>query len=254
MSERTYKTSRAVICPADNTMRTVYALDAQNPETVLAHELRAFTEQMGYSEIFPNFDRLRIGVVHPFAIILAQEVLEQPKTTGIFPSITIADSNASEDSPVLSNDIVSFMYTAQEVAVLDGYRQAKEIFISDHGWARILDTVKTKGSIAGTKRSYRTRNTVNLNIWSENKDVTSFLYDTVGHFLTQRRQAIHSQYAIDIGAISGGRTGDINLDFGMLLYGANIQVGITMLHEAVLFDTAVEAASEIIIAPEHYSA
>lgn len=249
MSENIYKTSRAVICAEDTTRRTVYALDAQNPETVLAHELRAFVEQMGYSEIFPNFDHLRIGVVHPFAIILAQEVLEQPKTTGIFPSVTIADSNASEDSPVLSNDMFSFMYTAQEVAVLDGYRQAKEIFISDSGWAKILSTVKAKGRIAGTKRSYRTKNTLNFNIWSENKDITSFLYDTVGHFLTQRRMAIHSQYAIDIGAISGGRTGDINLDFGMLLYGANIQVGITMLHEAVLFDTAVDAVSEMTITP-----
>jgi hypothetical protein len=55
---------------------------------------------------------------------------------------------------------------------------------------------------------------------------------------------IHND-GIDLAAMSGRRSGDINLDFGMLLYGANLRVEASMNHEAVLFDTGVNAISEI---------
>lgn len=241
----TYKTSRSFVRPATVNQRYIYVLDSQNPETILSRELRLFFETMGYSEIFPNFDHLRIGTVHPFAILLSQEILDQPKSTNVFPSITAADSSASEDHSTLADEMMSLVFTPQDIASLDGYRQAKEVFVSETGWQKIMDTVNESGKIIGIKRGYHTRHNMDFNIWSENKDITSFLFDMVCHFMVQKRMDIHARHNIDLAQLSGRRTGDINLDFGMLLYGANVSVSTTMDHEAVLFDTGVTTIAEI---------
>lgn len=240
-----FKTSRATVRPADINQRYVYVLESSNPEAVLAKELRRFFEEMGYSDMFPNFDRLRIGTVHPFAILLSQEVLEKPKSTNVFPSVTISDSSASEDHDTMSDELVTLVFYPNDIAKLDGYRQAKDVFVSQDGWQKILDTVGSTGKIIGVKRGFHTRHNIDFNIWSENKDITSFLFDMVCHFVIQRRVDVHNRHNIDTAQLSGRRTGDINLDFGMLLYGANVSVSTSMDHEAVLFDTGVTSIDAI---------
>jgi len=75
------------------------------------------------------------------------------------------------------------------------------------------------------------------------------------HFVTQKRVDVHNDLGIDMAGISGRRSGDINLDFGMLLYGANLRVQASMNHEAVLFDTGVESIAEIdtITLPQYFT-
>lgn len=245
MSGQVFKTSRTYIKPADINQRLVYVLTSKNPEVVLSRLLREFMAEMGYSEMYPNFGDLRIGTVHPFAILLSQEIMEQPLKTNVFPSITVADSSASEEAVTLSDEYESLVFNSSDIAKLDGYRQAKEVFVSDSGWQKILDTVQANGSVIGIKRTYTMRSTLDFNIWSENKDITSFLFDMVCHFMIQKKGDIHNNQDIDIGPINGRRTGDINLDFGMLLYGSNVQVSVNYDHSAVLFDTAIKTVAEI---------
>lgn len=245
MSGQTFKTSRTYIKPADINQRFVYALTSKNPETVLSGLLREFMTEMGYSEMYPNFGDLRVGTVHPFAILLSQEILSQPLKMNVFPSITVADSSASEEAVTLSDEYEPLVFNASDISKLDGYRQAKEVFVSDSGWQKILNTVAANGSVVGIKRTYSMRSTLDFNIWSENKDITSFLFDMVCHFMIQKKGDIHKNQDIDVGAINGRRTGDINLDFGMLLYGSNVQISVIYDHSAVLFDTGIETIAEI---------
>jgi len=240
-----FKTTRAVITPADANQRFIYVLDSGNPETSLAKQLSGFLETMGYSSIFPNFDKIRVGTIHPFAILLAQEVLSQKKNVNIFPSVTIADSSTTEDAPVLADDLYAFPFTAEDVAKLDGYRQAGEVFVSDEGWTKIQARIASIGEIIGIRRRYHTAHVMDFNIWTENKDITSFLFDMTCHFVTQKRVDIHNQTGVDLGGISGRRSGDINLDFGMLLYGSNVRVDASMNHEATLFDTGIVSITEV---------
>jgi len=240
-----YKTVRAVITPAVVNQRYVYVLDSENPEVLLARVLRDFLETMGYSEIFPNFDNIRVGTIHPFAILLAQDVLNQTRNTNIFPSITIADSTISEDAVILGDDYAAFSFSAEEIAVLDGYRQAGAVFVSDSGWQKIQDQIIASGEIIGIRKRYHTQHSMDFNIWAENKEVTSFLFDMVCHFVTQKRVDVHNDQGIDMAEISGRRSGDINLDFSMLLYGANVRVQASMNHEATLFDTGVSTIADI---------
>lgn len=240
-----YKTVRAEVVSADPNQRFIYVLDSENPEATLTQSLRDFLATMGYSSIYPNFDKIRIGTIHPFAILLAQDVLGNDQNINVFPSVTIADSSVSEDSEVLGDDYAAFPFSPEDIANLDGYRQAEQVFVSDEGWQRIIDTVTANGEIIGIRRRYHTQHSMDFNVWTENKDVTSFLFDMVCHFVTQERVNVHNRQGLDMGGITGRRSGDINLDFGMLLYGANVNIQVSMNHEAVLFDTGVVSIAEI---------
>jgi len=240
-----YKTSRAEIVLVNTNQRFVYALDAENPEVSLTKPLRDFLETMGYSNIFPNFDNIRVGTVHPFAILLAQEVLGNSQDVNVFPSITIADSSLEEDADVLGDGYQALTFTPEDIASLGGYRDAGEIFVSDDGWTKIQAKVDEAGYIIGIKKRYHTMHSLDFNIWADNKAVTSFIFDAVSHFIIQKRIDVHNDHGIDLGRIGGRRSGDINLDFGMLLYGANLRVQSGMDHSAVLFDTSLNSIAEI---------
>lgn len=240
-----YKTFRAVIRPLQPTQRFVYVLDSENPESSLADSLSAYMETLGFSAMFPNFDKLRVGTIHPFAILLAQDVLDQPQSSNLFPSVTVADTTMDEDAEMLADDYEALVFYPADIAALDGFRIAKKVYVSDAGWTKIQETVASAGHVIGIKKRYHTQHTLDLNIWTENKDVTSFLFDMVCHYITQERINVHNDIGIDMGRISGRRSGDINLDFGMLLYGANVRVQASTNHEAVLFDTGVMAVDEI---------
>jgi len=245
MSNQIFKTSRATIRTADANQRFVYVLDSENPEKLLSKSLRDFMETMGYSGIFPNFDKLRVGSIHPFVILLSQEVLNVEQNINVFPSITIADSTLSEDAEMLGDDYAALVFTASDIATLDGYRQAGAVFVSDAGWAKIEAHMAGSPNIVGIMKRYHTQHSIDFNIWSENKDITSFLFDMVCHYITQKRVDIHNELGIDLGSLSGRRSGDINLDFGMLLYGANVSAVGSINHEATLFDTGVGTIEEI---------
>ena len=234
-----YKTSRAYVATANANDRYVYLLESQNPEIKLAKRLRDFLRTVGYSSLFPNFDNIRIGTVHPFAMLLAQDVLNQPQKTNMFPSITISDSTLQEDSEVLSDDYNLASWSEEDIVNIGGYREANEAFVSDEGWSRIQAVIAKRKRIAGITRQYHANHSLDFNVWSENKEVTSFLFDLVCHFATQLRIDLHTHEGFDMAGISGRRSGDINLDFGKILYGANVSVSMGMNQRATVFDTEV---------------
>ncbi len=240
-----FKTSRATVRPANVNQRYIYIMESENPELPLSRALKSFLETVGYSSIFPNFNRVRVGTVHPFAILLAQEVLGDNQNVNVFPSITIADTNLNVDAEVLADDFRAEVLSPAEVATLDGYRQAGKVFVSDTGWQMVQDAVNEAGSVVGIVKRYHTSHSLDFNIWSENKEITSFLFDMVCHFVTQERTNVHNNEGLDLAQISGRRSGDINLDFGKLLYGANVSVSMSMNHEAILIDTGVSTIGEV---------
>jgi hypothetical protein len=240
-----FKSSRATVRTVDINQRYIYIVEAENPELPLAKALKEFLETVGYSSIFPNFNRVRVGTIHPFAILLAQEVLGENQNVNIFPSITIADTSLNEDAEVLADDYRAVVFSPKEIGVLDGFRQAGKVFVSDAGWQKIQDAINATGSVVGIVKRYHTGHSLDFNIWSENKEITSFLFDMVCHFVTQERVNVHNRDGLDLTQISGRRSGDINLDFGKLLYGANVSVSMAMNHEAILIDTGVSTLDEI---------
>lgn len=242
---KVFKTSRAYVRPAQANERFVYLLEAENPEKIFARELRNFLRTVGFSQLFSNFDNIRVGTVHPFSILLAQEVLGKESKRNVFPAITVSDSTMQEDAEVLGDEYSVAVWSEEDIVNMGGYRDAKKVFCSDDGWARILEMVSTNGKIIGVTRQYHTSHSIDFNIWSGNKEVTSFLFDMVAHFVTQSRIDLHNNAGYDLSGIQGRRSGDINLDFGSLLYGANVTVSLAFNHRATIFDTSVFSIESI---------
>ena len=240
-----YKPSAATIRSEDANSRFVYLMESENPEKALSRYLRDFLQTVGYSELFPQFNNIRVSTVHPFVILLSQEVLGTNSKVNVFPSITVVDSTLSEDAEVLGDEYTQAIWTAEDLAQMDGLRQQKLVYVSDSGWARLQERLAEKNELIGITRQYHTTHTIDFNVWSENKDITSFLFDMVCHFITQKRNEIHENLGYDLSNIQGRRSGDINLDFGKLLYGANVTVSMAFNHRATLFDTSVVSISEI---------
>lgn len=240
-----YKPSAATIRTDNANSRFVYLLESENPEKSLSRYLRDFLQTVGYSELFPNFDNIRVSTVHPFVILLSQEVLGTSQKVNVFPSITVVDSTMAEDVEVLGDELIQAVWTAEDMAQMDGLRQQKLVYVSDSGWTRLQERLAEKNELIGITRQYHTSHSIDFNIWSENKDITNFLFDMVCHFITQKRNDIHENLGYDLSNIQGRRSGDINLDFGKLLYGANVTISMAFNHRATLFDTAAVSISEV---------
>jgi hypothetical protein len=238
MSNNLYKTSRSYIKSSDPSVNLVYVVDSYNPEQTLAEKLNEYLNKLGYSSIFPNFSSIRVGTIHPFALLLAQEVFSQSKKTDVFPSITVSDSSSEDDSQTLGESFEEIVIGAEGFAELDGYRQAGVIYASDDGWSKLKTKIGSDGFIVAHKWRYYSQHSFDFNIWSDNKAVTSFLFDMVRQFISSARRELHiaNEYAIDLGNASGRRSGDINLDFGSLLYGANYTVQASTNHATMVFD------------------
>lgn len=232
--------------------RTIRITEYVNPELILPDMLQQYFLEIGFSSMYPNFSTLRIGAVHPFALLLYQSVMGQDLSTNVFPSITVSDSSDSEVSDLLARGDETFVFSSDVVAGFELYRDLKQLLISDDGLTRLKSATAGDGTVVGHKRDIRSRHTIDFNIWSDNKDMTSLIYDLVRHFVLSSINVLHDEKGIDVlDPISGRRSGDINVEFGKLLYGANISVSATISTANMIVDLPEEEIAVINQSPEY---
>ena len=247
-----HKTSSAyVIKSAENSI--IRVLEYLNPEVFWPQLLRAYFLEVGWSSMYPNFSTLRIGAVHPFALLLFQDVMGQKLDLSIFPAITITDSNDSEVYDTLGRNVSMNMYDGADIAKIKAGKTSKQFLISDENMTKLETAVTGDEKIAGKRTSFRANHTVDLTIWSDNKDLTSILYDAVKQFILASMSLLHKS-GFDIqNPVSGRRSGDINVEFGKLLYGASVTVPTVIDISTMEFDVSTEAIVNIATDPEYHT-
>lgn len=239
-----YKVSGATIVRPSQT-RTIRLVGYNNPEVVLPELLKEYFADVGYMEMYPNFKTLRISAVHPFAILLLQETTGVKSDVNLFPSITIADTSDAETYDTLGRESSNIMFGAEEVARLKWEYLRGNILTSSGNITRMENATNGGNKINGIMTSYRANHNVDLNIWADNKDMVSLIFDLLKHFIISNITKLHAM-GIDVeGAINGRRSGDINLDFGKLLYGANITVPMIIRTTNMSIDLEVEEVTDI---------
>jgi len=214
--------SRAQVIASD-VNKLIRIVSSYNPEVTFADQLKSYLTEVGYASMFPNFQNLRIGNVHPFALTLLQDVLGQKIKTDVFPSITVADSTDSVINQTLNMDTEDILLTKKAWNDLKEARATKKIHISDENVDRI-DAVIDTADIYGIKYQHMEQHSFDFNIWADNKDVASFLFDVVKQFLISNITDLKEEGISLQGEMQGRRSGDINVEFGKLLYGANVTV------------------------------
>ena len=240
-----FKGSQATIVHPAAT-RTIRISEYINPELIFPDLLQGYFLEVGFSSMYPNFSTLRIGAVHPFALLLYQTIKGQELSVNLFPSITVSDSSDTEVSDTLAREENQFTMGAAEVSTLIVYRDEGRILMSDDAVTRLGTATADDGRVVGHKKDIRSRHSIDFNIWSDNKDMTSLIYDLVKHFVVSEILTLHNEYGIDvIDPINGRRSGDINVEFGKLLYGANITVSATINLANMIVDLPEEEIATI---------
>jgi len=249
-----YVTSQSeIIRPAD---QTILLLQYINAEELLVPLLRQFLQALSFDTIFPNFKGVRISTIHPFVLLIAAETIEGatlPKN--LFPSITIADMSDTETVETLGKDFSSFAITAEDIARLKGEFATGRMIARPDAFTLLESALAGQPSLAARHWLFGAQHTLHFNIWSDNKHVTSTLYDIVRQFLVAHVAVTHADLGIDYqAALSGRRSGDINVEFGKILYGANVSVPCSIRSNIMEVDLPTEIISDVGVLPTFYEA
>jgi hypothetical protein len=242
-----FKASAAYVREAVSNRR-VRLIESQNPEIIIAEMLREYFVDVGFNEMYPNFGNINIGTIHPFALFLFAETKGESQNFNLLPSITVANGSTEEASVTLNQERVEVTYSAAEVAIIEMQKANKVWFISDTGLASLKTATANGSKAVGIKTSITSEETFTLEIWADNKDITSLIYDMVHAFIygnTLRLNEAGLQYQ----NLRGQRTGDINMDFGKILYGANITYVAHVPNTTVEFDVVTEIIGSIKTTP-----
>lgn len=223
MSHQLYKTSNAWIVPPA-AKRPVWLVEAGNPEVVLVRLLREFFLETDFAGMYDgNFGNVRVDVIHPFAMLLFQDIQGQKFNLDVFPSVTISDTVENEDFVTIGREFERIVLDAQSVEELIGHANNGQIIASTAALTRLRAAVAT-GELVADKGSYTGTHRIDFNIWGDNRDVVSDIYDMIKLCINTQRGYLHEQGISIVGNLDGRRAGDINVEFGMLLFGGNITV------------------------------
>lgn len=197
-----------------------------NPEIVLPPLILEYLNKLDFNNIMPNFKRVRVSAEHPFITFLYNDQAGAKYDFNVLPSITVTDSQDEETMDTLGigyePQTVDSKYVSQLSSQIfnpstnDGY-----LVVSQDNMTRLQNAVANNLIVGGTKHFYTARHTVELNIWADNKNATSILYSAVESFLMSYIDRMIEE-SINFQSISGHRSGDINLDYGRILFGSNI--------------------------------
>jgi hypothetical protein len=164
----------------------------------------------------------------------------------------VSDTSDSETDDLLARGQENYQLNAEMLATILGAVQTGALLLSDENKATLQTATANGGTVNAVKINHRATHSIDLNIWSENKDLTSLIYDLVKQFIMGNLYALLQQGLTIHGSISGRRSGDINLEFGQLLYGANIVVPAVIDTATMVIDTPVGAINHIVPEPTYH--
>ena len=130
--------------------KLIRIVSSYNPEIILVDSLKTYLTEVGYASMFPNFQNIRIGNVHPFALTLLQDVLGQKVKTDVFPSITVADSTDNVVNQTLNMNVEDVQLTQKTWNDLKEARDQKLLHLSDENVTRV-DAAIANGPVYRTQ-------------------------------------------------------------------------------------------------------
>lgn len=227
-----------VVQPSAN--RRIVVIEYLNPEILLTPLLAEFLQYFDFIGAFPQMGQVRVGAVHPFAAFLLQTIQGQEVDLGILPAITISDTSDAESAMTLSRDYIEGTFGQADIALMMGYFQQGILQTSATNMALLQGATANNNRVAFRKRTYTVRHNVDFNIWTANKDVTSLLYEICRMFFLSSAEDILTRTGLTlIEGMTGRRSGDINVEFGRLLFGANVTAPITSTASVLTVDIPI---------------
>ena len=237
--------------------KLIQVVEYRNPEIIIPPLIQWYFQELDIQNIHPNFPTIRVGNTHPFATLLYQDVYGQQLDLSVFPSVTVIDSSTSQTAMEIGNGTThGVLYLNDGSGIWQSFRAAivSGQFLTSPTNLSLLDAaMAANGFVTFISTRYVTSSTIDCNIWSENKDLTSELYDIVKHYFIDNKIDLDVNQGLQLlEGLSGRRSGDINLDFGKLLFGANITIPMNIQHHSYSFDVTGGIINDIELAPPTY--
>lgn len=213
-----------------------YFLIEKNPDTVqlLVAELAAyFHDGVQVKAVFPNFGTIRIGDTHPFAILNMALVNGVKEPGNLFPSVTIAMVEDALGPGVLNLEGNVIEITDEWLAT-----QVNNPLIRNEQIQELRDFITTEGrNPFGIVSVDRFEQRVVFAVWTENNEVKNYLYKHLRSFI-YTHQELFLSLEMENWTLSGTPYGLYNLDFGRILYGAELAMTATRSQANVFIDTS----------------
>lgn len=197
---------------------------APDPEKTIINELKThLVDEVRFKEIYPEFGNVRVSATHPFAYLMDHEINNTKVPVGLFPSITIVNDSDNRNPGLMMQKQVStdIDITSAEIADIKANRNLYMISDKDiRGLEDLLDTYSGTLHASGVESFIKASMVVE--VWSENADVKSAIYDITRNFLMGiKRFTIQERYGILMleASIRGEKSGNYNFDFGFVIYG-----------------------------------
>lgn len=229
---------------------SIYIINiAPDVEKIMMDSLRSHLyDEVHFKDIYPNFGNIRVSSVHPFSILLEQQIIGTGKVpTNLFPSVTLIEniSNRNPELPHLS-ERKDVEITDAEVADITANRD--KYIISDADLAILVTATSEGGTVWADGIESYIRGSFIAEIWSENMEVKNRLFDLVRNFLMGiwKYAILESENLRISDSIQGERSGLYNYDFGKVLYGSTMSFEVDYAVMQYKLDTDVDALTGII--------
>jgi hypothetical protein len=243
-------------------------------EQAIVDLIHKYLETLKINEIYSQ-SHIHATLNHPFAYLFKED---GDKAADHFPTVVISTYQDDKDPelnvlrPQTQGAELSLVeYTGEDIdKILDIYEpelvDGKKVKLpgvcavaADETIKAILARLETKECIYGySLRAYR-QDRISIEIWAENIQVKNELYEQLRLFvLGDLRNKLTEKYKffdpkIDDDTVRGERSGVFNIDFGIILAGANIQFDVTYVIEQNVMDTeGYEIHREIITGGKNY--
>lgn len=177
--------------------------------------------EVHFKDIYANFGNVRVSAVHPFAVLLEQQILGSTSKVSLFPSVTLIENvNAKNPSVPHLAQYQNVVVAAAEVADITNNRE--KYIISDTDLAALDAATQGENYINAIGTVTHIRGNFIAEIWSENLKVKNRLFDVVRNFLLGvYRYTLVENHDVKLSEdVQGEKSGIYNYDFGKVLYGA----------------------------------
>jgi hypothetical protein len=247
-------------------------------EQAVCAAIEEYLQAIRIDETFDNF-HTHVTLRHPFAHLFTEK---GAKAADHFPSVVVSTydewkppemdglppvmQGASElDAVGISNEDIDSILDTNETVEINGKQKTRvkpgiPIVASPAAIAAIRKTLAKQEAVYGySVRTYR-QDSISIEIWAENEQVKNQIYEDVRLFvLGNMRNILIEKYhnydlKIDEESIKGQRSGAWNIDFAVVLSGANIRFEANYAIEQIFINTELkELHREIIVEGNNYA-
>lgn len=222
-------------------------------EQALLYEIESYFDSIHLDSYYPNF-HVHVTNSHPFADLFLHKDLKAADT---FPCVVITTQNDEKTRELMNLGENSNAVSVSESDLRDFFDTTQDLpgvcnMVDPESEEQLLDEARKKETLYGLKIDEYKTDSISIEIWADNVQLKNELYEQLRLFIGGNLQNIlrekYKPFGINIfdGTIRGDRSNNFNIDFGLVLSGANLSFEVNYTISQIIIDTELESENNLI--------